>query len=136
MNEININSNIVYYNIIKDLCRKWLIIEKQLSYTTKDLPEGKAWEHIADSSLFDLEGFAQLINDLPNNDTKIVTRLSRLYISISYTIGTDKIKKMDKELNTVLKEFGIKNYNRYKKQYPFINLIPFLNECMLEINNN
>lgn len=136
--EIELNIHIVDYKLIKDMCNRWYEIESKLNEDDSKNPDNlttKLWFNIIDANIFDLASLDRVFG-VSNKDCRILTRLSQLYLNACVVIGVTHMQDMHTQIDKTLKEFGITNYNEYRKKYPFIVLIPILNDIQRRITSN
>jgi hypothetical protein len=126
-NVLKIETNVFHHEIVKKMCDDWIVVEKNLAKEGKDIPHIQTWRILSQLSIFNLEGMEEFFNTIPNEDLKILTRFTELYVNIKYSIGSSAVERMRKELYTVLKEFSVKDKQRVIKRFPFIVIIPVLN---------
>jgi hypothetical protein len=128
---LKLETNVFHHEIIKKMCDDWIILEKSIAVKGDDIPHIQTWRILAQLSIFDLEDCSNFFNNIPNEDFKILTRFTDLYVNARYSVGGKAIEHLRKELRGVLKEFGVKDTNRVIKTYPFIVLVPVLNSIYL-----
>ena len=128
------NKNLVHYTVLKEQCRQWLRFESSISPITEDESsiDTCLWYHICTLNLFADEADIQRRFRINADNRAIVVRLVQLYITCVMIIGEEEMEYYHKVLDSTLRKFKIKSYSHYRKKYPFIVLIPFLNSIILE----
>jgi len=134
MNKINfdLDPRLQQHAVIKDILKQWVDHEAKMVPITSeaDIPNA-LWYGIITINIFSHNDIKRAFAS-PNETKLTYTRLAQVYLSCCAAVGRKAIDRLHKEMDITLKEFGIRNYKTLRKTYPFLILIPILNELYRE----
>ena len=130
--DFTIDKRIMQHAMIKELCDNWIKTEQRLHpiATTSDIPLA-VWYGIIDVNIFSFTDIDRVFS-ARNESNLAYTRLAQTYASCILTIGAKAMATLHKEMDYIYKQFNITDYKVWVKKYPFIVLLPTLNELNRE----